>query len=351
MSERKAADHGPAGVGVLGGSGYIGAEILRYLSIHPGVRIAWATAHSRRGEAIGDVLPNLRGVVAGEFSTQNEAEARIGEVAAVFVALPHNESQTVIPRLAAAHPHVVFIDMAGDFRTDDPQGYARYYGSEHVAVDWLPRFVYGLTEFQRARLDGARLIANPGCFATSILLALAPLAEAGRLRGDVCVTGVTGSSGSGNKPTSTTHHPERATNVRAYKPLVHQHLLEVDSFLRSRGDGDFRLQFVPQSGPFVRGIFTTTFCPGIGRAELREIYDRAYGGEPLVFVVDDSPDLRWVQGSPRSFVGVAGTERDGVVFCALDNLGKGAASQGIQNLNRALGRDETDGLLLAAGFV
>ncbi len=339
------------GVGVMGGSGYIGGELLRYLSVHPRADIRWVTAHARRGETIADVLPNLRGLVSGAFCGTEDAESRLGEVRAVFVALPHNRSQEVIPRLSAKHGQVTFIDLAGDFRTDDPEGYRKYYKKEHEAPELISRFVYGFTEYQREALVGTRYIANPGCFATGMLLALAPLAKAGRLSRDMCLTGVTGSSGSGNKPSPGTHHPERATNFRSYKVLVHQHLLEVESFLRTLTKNDFRLQFVPQSGPFVRGIYTTLFTPGIGAEELRRIYEDAYGEEPLIGLVSGSPELRWVQGTPRSFLGIAGDGGNGVVFSAIDNLGKGAASQAIQNFNGALGLPETEGLLWPGGYV
>jgi N-acetyl-gamma-glutamyl-phosphate/LysW-gamma-L-alpha-aminoadipyl-6-phosphate reductase len=342
---------GKVGVGVIGGSGYIGAELLRYLSVHPRVEIRWASAKTKARMPVATLFPNLRGFVDGEFIPLEEAEGRLGGVGAVFVSLPHNESQAVIPRLASASPGTAFIDMGGDFRTDDPAGYRQYYGQEHGARDWLPRFVYGFTEFQRKKLDGAKLIANPGCFASSMLLALAPVAVRGRLSGDVFLTGVTGSSGSGNTPSSTTHHPERATNFRAYKPLEHQHLLEVRAFLRTLTATDFRVQFVPQSGPFVRGIFTTAFLPGIAAAELEEIYRSAYGKEPLIAVGRGSPEVRWVQGTPRSHVGVSGDDRTGLTFVVIDNLGKGAAGQAIQNFNRAMGFPETEGLLLPGGFV
>ena len=338
-------------VGVFGGSGYIGAELLRYLSVHPAVSLAWVTAHSKTGLEIGDVLPNLKGAVPGVFVSQEEGEQRISEVDVAFAALPHNESQRLVPRLAEANAEVRFIDMAGDFRTNDAPGYEKYYGCEHGAVDWLPRFTYGFTEFQRDKVSGARLVANPGCFATGMLLALAPLAASGRLAGDVCLLGLTGSSGSGNKPSPTTHHPERFSNVRSYKPLAHQHLLEVEAFLGGLADSDFNLQFVPQSGPFVRGIFTTVFTPGVGAAELTKIYTDAYAGEDLVDVIEGSPDLRWVQGSPRSWVGVGGEGDNGVVFTVIDNLGKGAASQGVQNMNLMCGLDETEGLRAPGGFV
>jgi len=338
-------------VGVIGGSGYIGAEILRYLSVHPRLTVSWVTANSRVGQPVSGVLPNLSGLVEQQFCSLEDGIARLDEVDAVFVCLPHNRSQEVFPDLLERAPEVVFVDLGGDFRTDDPAGYRRYYKKEHAAPHLLPRFVYGLTEFRRDALREAKTIANPGCFATTLNLALAPLAARGHLRGDVFTTGITGSSGSGNQPIPTTHHPERATNVRAYKPLVHQHVLEVESFLRTLTDEDFRIRFVPQSGPYVRGIFATVFTPGLSQDALLEIYRDAYGDEGLIHVVEGSPELRWVQGTPRSFIGVAGDGTDGVVFCVTDNLGKGAAGQAVQNLNLALGFPELEGLRVPGGFV
>lgn len=339
------------GIGIIGGSGYIGAELLRYAVAHPAVEVRWVTAHSHVGQDVCALLPNLTGCVSGRFIGLDEAEKRLDEVQAVFVSLPHNESQHVIPRLAARAPEMVFIDMAGDFRTDDPEGYRRSYGCEHAAREWLPRFVYGFPEFNRQRIRGARLIANPGCFATGLNLGLGPLAEAGKLRGGVFAVGVTGSSGSGNKPSPLTHHPERAANFRSYKVLSHQHVLEVEAFLRTLTAEPFRLDFVPQSGPFVRGIFVTIYTPGVGVTELESIFRGRYEAEELVGVVKGSPELRWIQGSPRSVVGVDGKEDRGVVFTVTDNLAKGAASQAFQNLNLALGLPETTGLRLPGGFV
>ncbi|MBI4583513.1 MAG: N-acetyl-gamma-glutamyl-phosphate reductase [Planctomycetes bacterium] len=339
------------GVGIIGGSGYIGAEILRYLAVHPQVEVRWVTANTKAGEEVGALLPNLRGYFNLRFLPMEGLPADLGGAAAVFVALPHNQSQEVIPDLASRFPEVRFIDMGGDFRTPDPEGYKKYYGEAHAAPQWLERFVYGFTEFQRPRIASARFIANPGCFATSLLLALAPLARAEKLRGSVFATGVTGSSGAGNAPAQTTHHPERAANFRSYKPLAHQHLLEVNGFLRALTSAPFQLHFVPQSGPFVRGLFTTVFAPGLGLADLEAVYREAFGKEPLIAIDQGSPDLRWVQGTPRSHIGLAAEKDQGVVFVAMDNLGKGAAGQAIQNLNCMFGMEETTGLMLPGGFV
>ena len=340
------------GVGVLGASGYIGAELMRYVALHPRLSLRWATANRDAGRGVGEVFPNLRGFVNQSFLRSEEIESRIDEVGAVLLALPHHESQEVLPRLVGAYPDTVFIDLAGDFRTPDADAYRSYHHRDHQAPELLERFVYGFTEVQREALAGARLIANPGCFATGMLLLLCPLAQSGLLSSPVCLTGITGSSGSGRQPISTSHHPERAQNVRAYKSLAHQHLLEVEWFLNRGSSPRIRLEFVPQSAPIVRGIFTTLFLPDQEAAAIRGVYDRFYGAEALVDVVAGSPDLRSVQTTPRSVVGIDGAAgRGAVAFSAIDNLGKGAASQAIQNLNCALGLAETEGLVWPGGFV
>ena len=338
--------------GVLGSSGYIGGEVMRYVALHPNLRLEFATANRDAGRPIGDVLPNLRAFFPQEFLSADAGEARAGDADVVFLALPHSESQDVVPRLAARHPDTTWIDLAGDFRTPDPDGFAKYYGGPHRAPDLLDRFVYGFTEGQTDALPGARLIANPGCFATGVLLALFPLLNTGMLSDPICVTALTGSSGSGREPRPTTHHPERAQNLRAYKMLKHQHLLEVEWFLNGRSDSEVRLQFVPQSAPIVRGIFTTLFLPGKPAEAVLDLMETAYGASPLIDVTPGSPDLRVVQSTPRAVIGVAGAEdRGAVVFSAIDNLGKGAAGQAIQNMNRALGLAETAGLDWPGGYV
>jgi N-acetyl-gamma-glutamyl-phosphate reductase common form len=339
-------------VGVLGASGYIGAEVMRYVALHPNLSLRWATANRDAGRLIGDVLPNLRGFFPHTFLTAEGGESRIDDADVVFLALPHSESQDVLPRLVDHDPEKIWIDLAGDFRTPDPAGFEKYYGGPHRAADLLERFVYGFTEGQREALAGSRLIANPGCFATGTLLALYPLVNTGMLSDPICVTALTGSSGSGRAPVSTTHHPERAQNIRAYKILKHQHLLEVEWFLNGRSDTEIRLQFVPQSAPIVRGIFTTLFLPGQSADAVLEVFEQAYGHEPLIDVITGSPDIRVVGSTPKSIIGVAGEDgRGAVVFSAIDNLGKGAASQAIQNMNCALGLPETTGLDWPGGFV
>ncbi len=338
-------------VGVIGGSGYIGAELLRYLSVHPQLRVRWVTANSKVSLRVDAVLPNLLGFNDLTFQTLEDGLSDLEGLSAVFVALPHNKSQEVMPEILNTHPDLRVIDMGGDFRTNDLEGYQKYYGREHAAPELLESFCYGFTEFQRDRLKATTRVANPGCFATSLVVGLSPLAKKGSLKGRVAATGITGSSGSGNVPKPTTHHPERTSNLRAYKILNHQHLLEVTSFLNGLGAQELQLDFVPQSGPIARGIFTTIFLPGYSKEELAEIYDEAYSEEPLIHVQDGSPDLRLIQGTPQTLIGINSVEGNSVVIVALDNLGKGAASQAIQNLNQMLGLEETAGLKLPGGFV
>ena len=333
-------------VGVYGGSGYAGGELVRYLLGHPETEVAFVTSRTHAGKPVGEVLPNLAAFTDLEFSDPNDVSAE--GLQAVFLALAHNASQKFVPELLARHPELRVIDLAGDFRTPDPEGYKKYYGVEHAAPDLIEEFVYGFTEAARERLRGARLVANPGCFATSILLGLWPVAKAGKLRGPVTVSAITGSSGAGLKLRPTTHHPERAVNLRAYKVLVHQHLLEVEHFL---GPGPRRLLFVPHGGPFVRGIFATCVFPELSVAELGRIYEETYRSDPLVRVFRGTPELRLVRDTPFSLVGWEGTEEAAVGLVAIDNLAKGAATQAIQNFNLMFGLRETTGLLRPGGFV
>jgi N-acetyl-gamma-glutamyl-phosphate reductase len=333
-------------VGVYGGSGYAGGELVRYLLGHPEVELAFVTSRSNAGTPVGAVLPNLAGFT--DLSFQDPTTVSVRDLDAAFLALAHNASQEVVPGFLADNPGLKIVDLAGDFRTADTAGYQRYYGVKHQAPELLDRFVYGFTEAERERVRGAQLVANPGCFATALLLGLWPVRTAGKLAGDVVASAVTGSSGAGLGLRPTTHHPNRATNLRAYKILEHQHLLEVAHYL---GRDGWRLCFVPHSGPFVRGIFCTIVFPGIAAAELGELYEAAYADAPFVRVVADSPDLRLVQDTPFAHVGWAGTQEAACGTVAIDNLAKGAATQAIQNFNCMLGLDERTGLRHAGGFV
>jgi N-acetyl-gamma-glutamyl-phosphate reductase len=290
------------------------------------------------------------------FTELPPREAAI-DVDVVLLGLPHVASIGVVESLADGS--VKIIDMSGAFRIRDPDAYARYYGGPHPRSDLLERFVYGLPELDRERIGRARLVASPGCFATTVELGLLPLARRGMLEGSVEVVGITGSSGAGVTPTATTHHPTRAQNLRTYKPLSHQHVPEIEQALRAAGAKNLKIQFVPVSAPLTRGIFATSFAR-VGaahtEADLAEIFAAFYATEPFVRVPKKRlPEVVAVSGSNYAEVGAfVGPAEDGsrlvTVFSVTDNLVKGGAGQAIQNMNLMLGLDEKLSLEDVGGY-
>src|SRR5512135_1401707 len=217
---------------IIGGSGYGGAEMARRLLMHPDVELVRVASIDHVGEPLGAVHPNLEGATDLVFEDLPPAEAAKGcDVA--LLALPHKVTASKVPELIAAG--VKIVDMSGDFRLRDAATYEKHYGAKHPHPELLGTFVYGLPELNRAAIKQAKYVASPGCFATTIELALLPLAKAGLLEGNVEIVGITGSSGAGIVPTATTHHPTRAVNLRTYKPLEHQHIPEITETLHTAG--------------------------------------------------------------------------------------------------------------------
>ena len=330
-------------VAILGASGYGGSELLRLLLAHPGAEVARITSRQHAGLPVWKVHPYLNKVSDLVFEDTDPAEAGEG-VDLVFSALPHGASQDAVLRLPAGVP---VVDLSGDFRLKDSGSYEKHYGHPHQAPERLAEFVYGLTEFNRPRLVTARMVANPGCFATGVLLALMPLALEGLLDVPVTIAGVTGSSGSGVEAKAGTHHPERAEAFRAYKPLTHQHLPEIAQALAQAGAPDVPLAFVPHSAPMTRGIHVTALLyprkPLDGPAA-RALFARHYAEERFVRVVDQPPDCAVVAGSNFADVYAHADGRALCVLVALDNLVKGMSGQAVQNMNLMLGLPEADGL-------
>jgi len=337
-------------VAVVGASGYGGGEMLRLLHGHPVFEVTAAASRSRAGRPVSDAHPNLLGVSSLAF-TDRPAPELAREADALLFGLPHGEAAAVMPRVLEAAPEIRIVDLSGDFRLDDAAAWEAAYGRAHPAPDLLREFTYGLVEDRRDEIAAARRIANPGCFATGSILALLPLAQAGILRGDFVVNGVTGSSGSGAHAKETTHHPERAEDYRAYRALSHQHAPEIAMALAAAGAEGPRPALVAHSAPFVRGIFTTAYVfpkEPVTPARLREIYKSRYGPEPFVRLRDGTPRLATVRGTNWCDIAVAAREDGGVltVLSAIDNLVKGMAGQAVQNLNILFGLEETEGLLL-----
>jgi len=326
---------------IVGGTGYGGMELLRLLLEHPRVKVTAITSRTETG-AVGDVHPHLRGFTDLSFTAGRATElARANDV--LFFATPHGVAAKEAPVVLDEAPAVKVVDLSGDFRLDSAEAYAEHYGKVHPHPERLGDAVYGAPECgAREELAAARLVANPGCHALATILALWPLCSAGLVDGPVAVASVTGSSGSGATPGQGSHHPERFTNFRAYKPLQHQHLPEIARAL----PGGARLHFVPHSAPFARGIHVTAFVPLAkdGEAAAHHALATAYAHEPFVRLVPGTPEVRAVVGT--NFADVALVARDGVavVMVAIDNLGKGMAGTAVQNMNLMFGLPETTGL-------
>ena len=336
---------------VIGGSGYGGAEMIRRLLVHPDVELVRVASVDYVGEPLAAADPALEGLTDLRFEEIAPAEAARG-MDVVLLGLPHTVAAQKIPELAAL-PDVRVVDMSGDFRLKDAAAYEKWYAHRHPCPERLRDFVYGLPEQNREAIRWARFVASPGCFATTIELALLPLARRGLLEGVLHVQGITGSSGAGVAPSAGTHHPVRAGNLRTYKPLEHQHVPEITETLTAAGGRDLALRFVPVSAPLGRGILATAFLelPEEWTQErLVALYREAYQGEPFVRVPRKRlPEVAADSGSNSAEVGVvAGPPRGGrrtvTAFGATDNLVKGGAGQAIQNMNLMLGLDEKTSL-------
>jgi N-acetyl-gamma-glutamyl-phosphate reductase len=335
-------------VGILGGSGYGGSELLRILLLHPDVDVKLVTAGEHAGKRVDAVHPNLARLTDLRFAPAPDP-AELDGLDCVFLALPHGQAMEIIPKLPA-RPKV--IDLSGDFRLSDPGVFRKYYGREHSAIHEQRQFVYGLTEVNRTRIREASRIANPGCFATALELALFPFVASNLVRGKVIADMKTGSSGSGAKAAANTHHPKRANSFYAYKMFEHQHQPEIEELLASASPAwgsDTSLIFQVHSIPVVRGIFGTVYVTPAHEmttdevgALLHEFYDKEF----FIRLVDGSPDINWVKNTNFVDIGWAVQGDTIIVLVALDNLVKGAAGQAVQNMNLMFGLNERTGLVM-----
>lgn len=333
-------------VAIFGGSGYGGSELLRILLFHPDVHVVFVTANEQAGKPVGDVHRNLNGLTNLSFCTAPEEESAFAELDCVFLALPHGQAMEVVPRLPKS---VRVIDLSGDFRLRDQEVFEEHYGRAHTAMENQGEFVYGLTETNREAVRKARLIANPGCFATATLLGLAPLVANDLIAGRVIVDAKTGSSGSGAKAAANTHHPQRMNSFYAYKPFTHQHVPEIQQELEHVGAWNSELIFMTHSLPVARGIFASIYVETkmkLSEAEVHSCFADYYRDSFFVRLVKGSPDINWVKTTNFCDLGFAVRERQLVVFSALDNLVKGAAGQAVQNMNLMFSLEETTGLML-----
>lgn len=333
---------------VLGASGYAGGEIVRLLDEHPNFVVEYLGAHSREGEALGDVHPQLSGGLR-QFGS-NDVED-LPDVDIVFLGLPHGSSTDVGIALAESGARVV--DLGSDFRMDSAARYQAAYGSGHPRPDVLADWVYGLPELFRDDMAGARLVASPGCYPTSALLAAVPLCAAGIIRQDaITINALSGVSGAGRALREDLLFGSIDEGVRAYGVTKHRHRPEIEMGIEEATGSKALVTFTPHLVPMQRGILSTVTAPvvdGTTLGDIRSALADKYDSEPFVEVIDLPPQTRWVVGSNRALISSYLDERTGmaVVFSAIDNLIKGAAGQAVQAANIMFGIDETAGLPVA----
>jgi N-acetyl-gamma-glutamyl-phosphate/LysW-gamma-L-alpha-aminoadipyl-6-phosphate reductase len=333
-------------VSIVGGSGYVGGELLRLLLFHPNISLKQITSASQTGKFVHNAHPNLRSVTDLQFSHPDTLES----CDLLFLAQPHGYAAKHIEQFAGLAERI--IDTSADFRLADPAAYAQWYGEPHPAPEWLGKFVYGLPERYRAELVGARYASGVGCNATVTNLALGPLAQAGLLAGGQVVADIkVGSSEGGARPNDGSHHPERSGSVRSFKPTGHRHQAEVR---QAQGD-DFELYMSITSIELIRGAVVTAHClltEKLSDKELWKIYRSAYKTEPFIRLVKQKtgifryPDPKLLAGSNFCDVGFEVEEESNrvVLIAAIDNLMKGAAGSAVQAMNVMLGWEETTGL-------
>ena len=327
--------------GILGASGYTGAELLRLAAGHPELDVVYATADSMAGTRAGDLYPSVAGAYR-DLVFETLDPSRVDDLDLLFLALPHGTSMELIPDLRKRVGTIV--DLAADFRLKDPALYPTWYGETHTAPELLADFAFGIPELFRDAITAAPLVAAAGCYVTAASLALAPLVRSGAVETTgIVVDAASGVSGAGRALKHTTHFGTANEDFIAYGVLTHRHTPEIEQAVGAQ------VLFTPHLAPMTRGILATCYArptATTSTADLFEIMHAAYDAEPFVLVRDEPPSTKATLGSNAAHVTVRHDERTGwvVALCALDNLVKGASGQALQCANLALGLDETAGL-------
>jgi N-acetyl-gamma-glutamyl-phosphate reductase len=347
-----------ARIGVLGASGYTGAELVRMLLRHPRSEIVLLTAERSAGKAMREVFPQFSPYTLPTLTAIDSIKWAKEQLHVAFCALPHATTQKVIKALLADAPATKVVDLSADFRLADMAAYAKWYGHEHQAADLQKEAVYGLAEIHRREIKRARLIANPGCYTTCAQLPLIPLIENKAIElGEIVVDAKSGMTGAGRAAKEAMLFSEVSEGFNAYGVGHHRHMAEIDQELSLAAGREVIVTFTPHLVPMNRGILSTIYVRGRrGRTpeDLHAILLKSYMKEPFVHVLPfgETPHTRHVRGSNMTFIGVAKDRIPGraIIVAALDNLVKGASGQAIQNMNLAMGWPETMGLEQVALF-
>jgi N-acetyl-gamma-glutamyl-phosphate reductase len=332
-------------IGIVGGTGYTGVELLRLLAQHPEAELAVITSRSEAGMAVADMFPNLRGRITLRFSEPRPEALQACDL--VFFATPNGVAMQQARALWEASKRM--IDIAADFRIRDVALWEKWYGVKHACPELVAEAVYGLPEVNRERIRNARLVANPGCYPTAVQLGFLPLIEAGVVDSDHLIADAkSGVSGAGRKAEVHTLLAEASDNFKAYGVSGHRHLPEITQGLSHAAGKAVRLVFAPHLTPMIRGIHATLYARIVKHADLQALYEKRYAKEPFVDVMPQGthPDTRSVRGANMCRIAVHQPQGGdiAVVLSVIDNLVKGAAGQAVQNMNIMFGLAEDAGL-------
>ena len=345
-------------VGILGASGYTGAELVRLLLRHPKVELALLTADRKAGQTMGEVFPQFAPYDLSKLVSIESVDWAAAALDLVFCALPHATTQKVLKDLLEKAPGTRVVDLSADFRLEDPTAYAKWYGHEHHAPELQKEAVYGLVEVYRREIRKARLVANPGCYTTCAQLPLIPLLKAKAIETDeIVVDAKSGVTGAGRSVKEEMLFTEVSEGFHAYGVGHHRHMSELDQEFSKAAGKEVIVSFTPHLVPMNRGLLSTIYVRGRrGKTaqELHEILSKAYEKEPFVHVLPfgKTPQTRHVRGSNMTYIGVVADRIPGraIIVSALDNMTKGASGQAVQNMNAMLGFAEGTGIDQPAMF-
>ena len=338
---------------VFGATGYVGGELLRLVAEHPDMTLGAAVSSSQAGKPVTSVFSHLHGQYGDhQFTAVGSWAATTGDRIALFSAAPHGASAPLLrDALAAADrdgKDIRVVDVSADFRYRNGDAFADVYGIPHGADELLSDFACSVPEHAQ---NVPRHVGHPGCFATAMLLAAVPVLQRRLVKPELFISAITGSTGSGRTAAAGTHHPERHSNLYAYKPLAHRHVPEVEGLIYAATGEQAQVRFIPHSGPFARGIYATlqaTLHSPLALADLQQVYRDSYAASPFVVVTDGLPRLKNVVSSNYAHIGIAVNDNQLAIFCAIDNLVKGAAGGAMQWMNRLWALPEERGLTAAA---
>ena len=332
-------------IGIVGGTGYTGVELLRLLAQHSQAEIVAITSRGDAGTAVSGMFPSLRGRVDLRF--EDPAKANLSACDVVFFATPNGIAMQQAPALLEAGVRV--IDLAADFRIKDVAEWEKWYGMTHACPEWVDKAVYGLPEMNREQIRSARLVANPGCYPTAVQLGFMPLLKSGLLETSSLIADAkSGVSGAGRKAETHIMFAEASDNFKAYGVSGHRHLPEIRQGLGMMSGASVGLTFVPHLTPIIRGIHATLYGRIKSEADFQGLFERAYANEPFVDVLPDKshPETRSVRSANICRIAIHRPQGGDtlVILSVIDNLVKGAAGQAVQNMNLMFGLDESTGL-------